>query len=176
MISNASVDAIASIIQLSVAPVFLLAGIAGILNVLAARLARVVDRARKLESDYPTADSDVQEAEIQELAILDRRMGLCHWSIGLCTFAALLVCIVVAVLFVAVLSDLHFAVPVSLLFIATMGSVTLGLLLFLAEVTIATRWVRVSEQFMFERQTGRKIRRASREGVVASKARHATKR
>lgn len=148
MISTASVDAIASIIQLSVAPVFLLAGVAGILNVLAARLARVVDRARKLEADYSVVDRHVEKAEIRELAILDRRMGLCHWSIGLCTFAALLVCVVVAVLFVAVLSDLHFAVPVSLLFIAAMASVTLGLLLFLAEVTIATRWVRVSEQFV----------------------------
>ena len=171
MISTASVAAIASIIQLSVAPVFLLAGVAGILNVLAAPLARVVDRARSLESDFPSADHDVQEAEIRELAILDRRMGLCHWAIGLCTFAALLVCVVVAVLFVAVLSDLHFAVTVSLLFIAAMASVTLGLLLFLAEVTIATRWVRVSEQFMFDRRMSRKTRPASREGVVASRAR-----
>lgn len=150
MISHTSVNAIASIIQLSVAPVFLLAGIAGILNVLAARLARIVDRARSLESDIPTAESDVQRAELNELAILDRRMTMAHWAIGLCTFAALLVCVVVMVLFVAVISDLEFAVPVSLLFIGAMVSVTSGLLLFLAEVTIATRWVRVSEQFVLK--------------------------
>jgi len=150
MISDTSVNTIASIIQLSVAPVFLLAGIAGILNVLAARLARIVDRARMLEVDVPTAEAEVQKAEIRELAILDRRMTMCHWAIGLCTFAALLVCIVVAVLFIAVLSELHFAVTVSLLFIAAMLSVTMGLLLFLGEVTIATRWVRVSEQFVLK--------------------------
>jgi hypothetical protein len=150
MISHTSINAIASIIQLSVAPVFLLAGIAGILNVLAARLARIVDRARNLESDFPTADSDVQRAELRELVILDRRMTMAHWAIGLCTFAALLVCVVVMVLFVAVISALQFAVPVSLLFIGAMVSVTLGLLLFLAEVTIATRWVRVSEQFVLK--------------------------
>ncbi|HWH17270.1 MAG TPA: DUF2721 domain-containing protein [Allosphingosinicella sp.] len=150
MITDTSVNAIADIIQLSVAPVFLLAGIAGILNVLAARLARIVDRARSLESDVPTAEAEVQRAEIRELAVLDRRMTMCHWSIGLCTFAALLVCVVVMVLFVAVLSELHFAVPVSLLFIGAMVSVTLGLLLFLGEVTIATRWVRVSEQFVLK--------------------------
>ncbi|HEY0625172.1 MAG TPA: DUF2721 domain-containing protein [Allosphingosinicella sp.] len=150
MISHTSISTVASIIQLSVAPVFLLAGIAGILNVLAARLARIVDRARSLEMDVPTADAEVQRAEIRELAILDRRMTMCHWAIGLCTFAALLVCVVVMVLFVAVLSALNFAVPVSLLFIGAMVSVTLGLLLFLGEVTIATRWVRVSEQFVLK--------------------------
>lgn len=150
MINSSSVNAVASIIQLSIAPVFLLAGIAGILNVLAARLARIVDRARNLESDVPTADAQVQEAELKELVILDRRMTMAHWAIGLCTFAALLVCLVVMLMFVAVISALQFAVPVSLLFIGAMASVTLGLLLFLAEVTIATRWVRVSEQFVLK--------------------------
>lgn len=147
---DTSVSNVANIIQLAIAPVFLLAGIAGILNVLAARLARIVDRARSLESDVPNAEEDVRAAELKELVILDRRMTLCHWAIGLCTTAALLVCLVVMVLFVADIVELAFALPVSLLFIATMISVTLGLLLFLAEVTIATRWVRVSEQFVLK--------------------------
>lgn len=148
--TETSINTIAAIIQLSVAPVFLLAGIAGILNVLAARLARVVDRARSLESHVPTADRAVKEAELEELAVLDRRMTMCHWAIGLCTAAALFVCLVVMVLFVADLIALEFALPVSLLFIAAMLSVTAGLLLFLAEVTLATRWVRVSEQFVLK--------------------------
>ena len=40
---------LAMIIQLSVAPVFLLAGIAGFLNVMSGRLGRIVDRARVVE-------------------------------------------------------------------------------------------------------------------------------
>lgn len=147
---ESSVDTVAEIIQLAIAPVFLLAGIAGILNVLASRLARVIDRARTLEKDVPTAQGDVREAELHELVILDRRMTMCHWAIGLCTAAALLVCLVVMVLFVADLVKLNFAVPVSLLFIGAMLSVTLGLLLFLGEVTIATRSVRVSERFVLK--------------------------
>ena len=148
--TETSVTNVANIIQLAIAPVFLLAGIAGILNVLAARLARIVDRARSLERDVPTAEAEVRTAELKELVILDRRMTLCHWAIGLCTTAALLVCVVIMVLFVADIVELDFAMPVSLLFIATMISVTLGLLLFLAEVTIATRWVRVSDQFVMK--------------------------
>ncbi|MDQ3140217.1 MAG: DUF2721 domain-containing protein, partial [Pseudomonadota bacterium] len=103
-----------------------------------------------LESHVPTADRAVKEAELEELAVLDRRMTMCHWAIGLCTAAALFVCLVVMVLFVADLIALEFALPVSLLFIAAMLSVTAGLLLFLAEVTLATRWVRVSEQFVLK--------------------------
>ena len=45
-----SIETIATVIQLAVAPVFLLAGIAGLLNVLSIRLGRVVDRVRVVET------------------------------------------------------------------------------------------------------------------------------
>lgn len=144
----ATVNTIAHGIQLAVAPVFLLAGIGGILNVVATRLARVVDRMRRLENDIPTADAELQAIEIAELAILDRRMRFCHWAVALCTAAALLICLVVIILFVADMVAMNVVASVSLLFIAAMLSLTLGLLLFLAEVTVATRSVRVSEKFV----------------------------
>jgi hypothetical protein len=142
---------IAHIIQLVIAPVFLLAGVGGILNVVASRLARVVDRVRSLELDVPNADEMMRAQEIRELQILDRRMKLCHFSIGLCTASALLICLVVIVLFVVSLQAMNFAVPVSLLFIAAMLCLTAGLMLFLAEVTIATRSVRVSEEYVMRK-------------------------
>lgn len=160
---DASTSTIAHIIQLAVAPVFLLAGIGSLLNVLAGRIARVVDRARRLEGHVPTADEDERLVELKELEILDRRMTLTHWAIGLCTAAALLICIVVIVLFVTDLVAMQFAIPVSLLFIGAMISLTLGLLLFLAEVTLATRSVRVSEKFV--------VRRRSRKGSRTRQAR-----
>lgn len=150
--TETSITTIAGIIQLSIAPVFLLAGIGGILNVVAQRLARVVDRARKLEADLDEIGGAIPPAYKAELKVLDRRMGMCHGAIGLCTTGALLVCIVIMVLFVADLVALEFAVPVSLLFIGAMLSVSLGLMLFLAEVTIATRSVRVSDQYVRHRR------------------------
>jgi uncharacterized membrane protein len=153
--TDANISFVANTIQLAVAPVFLLAGIGGFLNVLASRLARVVDRARALELDILTAGPELQELELAELAILDRRMGMAHWAIGLCTASALLVCLVVIVLFVSDLIGLRFAVPVALLFIAAMAVLTIGLMLFLAEVTVATRSVRVSEKFVVRRSNRR---------------------
>jgi hypothetical protein len=146
--TSANISAIAQIIQLAVTPVFLLAGIGGILNVVATRLARVVDRVRSLEGHIPQADEEERAEEIMELEILDRRMTYCHWAIGLSTTSALLICMVVMVLFVSDLVHMNFAVPVSLLFVAAMVSLTLGLVLFLAEVTVATRFVRVNEKFV----------------------------
>jgi hypothetical protein len=143
-----SISSIAHIIQLAVAPVFLLAGIGSLLNVFAARLARVVDRARQIERHLAEAQEEEDLIELKELEILDRRMAICHWAIGLCTTAALLICLVVMILFVADMVAIKFAVPISLLFIAAMISLTCGLLLFLAEVTIATRWVRVNEKYV----------------------------
>jgi hypothetical protein len=51
-------DAVAAIIELSVAPVFLLAGIGALLTVLSNRLGRITDRARVLERRIATARSD----------------------------------------------------------------------------------------------------------------------
>lgn len=152
---GADVSTIAHTIQLAVAPVFLLAGIGGILNVVAGRLARVVNRFRSLEVDVETATEEVRHREIRELAVLDRRIRLCQLSIVLCTTSALLISVVVIVLFVAALVAMNFAVAVSLLFIAAMTSLTLGLLLFLSEVTVSTHFVRVDEAYVRRRRGDR---------------------
>lgn len=158
VMNEASISTIAHIIQLAVAPVFLLAGIGSLLNVLTGRLARVIDRARLLEHHIPEAEEEDRIVELKELDILDRRMALCHWAIGFCTISALLVCLVVMILFVADLITIDFGIPISLLFIGAMATLTFGLLLFLIEVTIATRFVRVNEKY---RRRGRRRSRGA---------------
>jgi hypothetical protein len=142
------VPAIAQIIQLAIAPVFLLVGIGGLLNVMAGRLARVVDRVRALELDVLTADEARRRDEIGELAILARRMTVCHWAIALCTLSAMLVCVMVIVLFLASVGAMNFAVPVASLFIAVMSALTIGLALFLVEINISLRVVRVRKEYL----------------------------
>src|SRR4051812_9106344 len=91
---------IAHAIQLAIAPVFLLTGIAGLLGVMATRLARVIDRARTFEHDWASLTEQARRAARAELAILERRRRACSWSINCCTAAAFLVCLVIAALFV----------------------------------------------------------------------------
>ncbi len=135
---------IAHIIQLAVAPVFLLAGIGTLLNVVAARLGRAVDRARYLEEILTNAPEAARENYMPaQLAVLDRRIVFAQRSIYFSTVSALLVCIVVATLFVGALAELNLAALVAILFIAAMLALIGGLANFLSEVAIATRMLRV---------------------------------
>lgn len=136
------VATIAHLIQLAIAPVFLLAGIGAILNVLAQRLARVVDRSRTLERELDSYDEDERARAAAELCLLDRRMTVVNQAIRCCTASALFTCLVVAILFVADLTDFPFAQPIALLFIATMLLLILGLVLFLHEITLAMRSIK----------------------------------
>jgi hypothetical protein len=142
------ISVIARIIQLAVTPVFLLVGIGGLLNVMSGRLARIVDRVRALEDDVPTADEERRRDEIGELAVLARRIKLCHWAIAMCTVSAILVCLTVVLLFFASFATVNYALPVALLFIAVMLALTIGLGLFFVEISISTRVVRVREEYV----------------------------
>ena len=138
------VSDVAHIVQLAVAPVFLLAGIGAILNVVTSRLGRVVDRARSLEAALTDMPEPLAGKRMRsELASLDRRMMLAQRAIYLCTLAALLVCVVVAALFLSTLADINFGAPVAIMFVAAMLCLIGGLSLFLVEISVATRTLRV---------------------------------
>lgn len=145
------VATVAHIIQLAVAPVFLLTGIGSLLNVFAGRLSRVIDRARKLEAEIPAMSTRDRERALEELVILDQRMAVIHWAINGTVAGALFVCVVVALLFVADLVSLEFGRPVAVMFITAMVLLIAGLVLFMIEVSIATRSVRVREDYVRRR-------------------------
>jgi hypothetical protein len=146
------VSTVAQLIQLSIAPVFLLAGIGAILNVLAQRLARVVDRARHLEAEFASFDEAARSRAEAELCILDRRMTVVNHAISACTASALFVCLVVAILFVADLAEFAFATAIALLFILTMLLLIIGLVLFLYEIRLAMRSLRVRRDLISQRR------------------------
>jgi len=138
MFSGQTLPAIAYAIQLAIAPVFLLTGIAGLLGVMANRLARVIDRGRWLEQAWRDMDENARAVARAELAYLERRRKFASWSINFCTAAALLVCLVIAVLF----ADEFFAANLrwveGALFVLAMMAVIGGLASFLREVYLAT--------------------------------------
>jgi hypothetical protein len=72
------IDEIAHLIQLSVAPVFLLTGVGTLLNVLSGRLGRIIDRARVLEQRLDTPEPPHENAIMSELRILERRGKLIY--------------------------------------------------------------------------------------------------
>jgi hypothetical protein len=156
MLQATPVSTIAHLIQLAIAPVFLLAGIGAILNVLAQRLARVVDRARALEQEFETLEGGQRDRTAAELVLLDRRMSVVNQAISACTASALFVCLVVGILFVADLADIDWGRPIAVLFIIAMVLLTAGLILFLYEIRLAARSLRVRQDYLPHRRKGRR--------------------
>jgi hypothetical protein len=138
------VTTVAQAIQLSVAPVFLLTGIGAILSVMTNRLGRIIDRARLLEARFDTATmSELRELLRNDLYTLAKRARLIGRAINLCTTTALLVCTVIALLFLGVFFAIDPSIPVALLFISAMFSMVSGLIMFLNEIFIATSSLRI---------------------------------
>ncbi|MFL9709420.1 DUF2721 domain-containing protein [Methylobacillus sp. Pita1] len=129
-----NVASVANVIQLAVAPAFLLTGSGAMLGVMAGRLARVVDRFRELHESGGWS----HEQKSLEMNMLLKRSRWIHRAIILTSLAALLVCVVIATLFAAVEVGWNPSRIVSLLFICAMGSLVAGLLCFLREIALST--------------------------------------
>jgi hypothetical protein len=129
---------IAHAIQLAIAPVFLLTGIASLLGVMANRLARVIDRARSFEKTWAGMPPEARQYAQREVGCLEVRRRLCSWAINLCTTAALLICVVIVTLFVEAFLTASLKGVAGVLFIAAMLALIGGLTCFLREVYIAT--------------------------------------
>ena len=132
-----SIADISQAIQLSIAPVFLLVGIAGFINAFVARLSRVVDRSRVLEEILNDADAEARETALKELCVLDRRARLVYVGITLGITTALLVCILIVTVFVEAFLGVSHAILIGGLFIAAMLSLIGTLVAFLREVFLA---------------------------------------
>jgi len=130
-------------IQLALAPVFLLTGIAGLLNVMTGRLARIVDRVRQLSGDAASGGEPGRGVDPAR-RVLELRRHFSGIAITACTVAALLICIVIATLFVEVMLDAPLKWLVGGLFTAAMLALVVGLACFLREVHLAMRATRVT--------------------------------
>lgn len=130
-----NVTTVAHVIQLAVAPVFLLTGIGAILSVLTGRLGRIVDRFRALTEQQNHKQSQTKIS--RELSLLSIRATWVHWSITLCTISALCVSVVIGTLFVGSEVNLDPSRLVSPMFILAMLSLILGLICFLREIYLS---------------------------------------
>ena len=132
---------ITHVIQLAIAPVFLLTAIGTLIAVLNLRLGRNIDRRRLMEEELrgSTEDkqTDEQRARQRELRLLARRVRLIYFAMLSAGLGALLVCLVVAGSFVGALVAVDISREVAVLFILAMFAVIGCLGMFLREVYLA---------------------------------------
>lgn len=140
---NADVAEVARVIELAVAPVFLLAGISGLLVVLTNRLARIIDRSRVLRAAESESSADQDCDQIQrELKAAFVRGRVVNFAILMATLSALMVCLVIVTLFMGFFQSAEMSIVISGMFVVCISFLALSFCGFLAEVLISTAYLK----------------------------------
>lgn len=145
------VNTVSHLIQLSVAPVFLLAGVAGLLNVFTGRLARIIDKVEKIDAGIENKKT-VEAKKLAEEKSRERRLSLTirmqniNRSISLCTMTGLLIALVIVTMFLSSILQFEGSVIIATLFIFAMLSLILSLILFQKEIFFTTSFLKKKKQ------------------------------
>ncbi len=139
---------IAQTIQLALAPVFMLVAIGNIMNILSARLGRVVDRSRLLQDWYSSTSDAEHDAVVREIRLVAMRIRVISRAIMLLVGSGLTVGLVVALLFVEELAELNLQLAVAGAFMIAIGLLMIALLLFIKETRLATQALQIPETFL----------------------------
>jgi hypothetical protein len=137
-------DDVTHLIQLAIAPVFLLNAVASIIGVLINRLSRAVDRTRVLDERLNQADHQNAERNKQEREVLRHRMRLIYLALTCEVLCALFVGLLIAAGFVGAIAGVNFALGIAGLFVLAMGAFIGGLTVFLREIFLAVASTRES--------------------------------
>lgn len=136
---NIQIGDIGHIIQLAIAPVFLLSGVCTNLIVLTNRLARIIDRSRVLEDRL---DNGYNDHYLNELDILYRRSHLINVAIALSTACGLLICLIVALLFTGDILNVPLDKYIAGMFVVAMASLIGSFVYLMREIFIASSAMR----------------------------------
>ena len=131
------VPEIAGVIQLAVAPVFLLTAIGTVIAALNIRLGRAVDRRRQLDAGLAAmAAGEVQSAR-EELQIIARRIRFVYLAILSAVSSALFVCLLIVFAFLGAFVRADLSTTIGAMFVFAMLALIACLLLFLREIFLA---------------------------------------
>jgi hypothetical protein len=138
---NLQLGDVAHVIQLAIAPVFLLTAVGTLLNVLVNRLGRSVDRRRTLVAELPGLDAALATSAKGELQFVQRRVRLIYTAILLAVVAALLICLLIAMAFMDALLSADLSQVVAILFVLAMVALIGSLSLFLREIYLGVNTI-----------------------------------
>jgi hypothetical protein len=131
------VPEIAGVIQLAVAPVFMLTAVGAILAALGGRLGRAVDRRRALEEGLPRMSSAERPSAEAELATIARRIRFVYLAILFAVVSALFICLLIVGAFLGAFVRADLSYTIGAMFIFAMLALIACLLLFLREIFLA---------------------------------------
>ena len=138
---NSALGDIAHVIQLAIAPVFLLTAVGTLLAVLSGRLGRAVDRRRILAAAMPGIEAGAAPLARGELGFVEQRIRIIYAAIALAVSCALLICLLIAVAFVDALITVNLSRVIAVLFVMAMLALIGSLALFLREIYLAVNTI-----------------------------------
>jgi hypothetical protein len=139
---------VTAILQTALTPAFLLVAIGTFLNIFVIRLARIVDRSRDLQALHPKSSGVERERLVYELRIVGKRMNVVSGSILLGVLSTIAVCAMIGMLFLMGLAGIQMAKAIVAMFILALALMVASLLMFVREVSLANRTIRVHEEFL----------------------------
>lgn len=137
MAFDAHVPEVAGVIQLAVAPVFLLTAVGTVIAALNMRLGRAVDRRRVLEGRLPSMPAQEIQSAHDELATIARRIRYVYLAILCAVISALFICLLIAGAFLGAFVRTDLSYTIGAMFVFAMVALTACLLLFLREIFLA---------------------------------------
>lgn len=125
------------ILQVAIGPVILISGVGLLLLSMTNRYGRVIDRARALSDALRRSPDGPHHGYRSQLEILLRRARLVRLAILLATSSLLMAALMIMALFLAVLLGLEIGGVVALLFVASLGSLSASLIVFLSDINVS---------------------------------------
>lgn len=131
---TASTPRVQQVVQLSLAPAFLLSGIGAVMNVIMSRMIWIAQRIERIEDA-----SEVQrtERQVREIGWLLRRRRLMQGAIMFSTAAAVMISLVIGLLFISAYIEAQIGTMIAFLWVLTMALLVTGLAFFLLETRLA---------------------------------------
>jgi len=149
-----TINSVSQLIQLSVAPVFLLAGVAGLLNVFTGRLSRIIDKVGKLDKyenenlELLKNSNEIHSKIEQRRKFLTMRMKNTNLAILFCTSTGLLIALVIVTMFLSAIFEFQDSLLIAILFISAMVCLIISLFLFLREIFYTTSFIKNKQSYI----------------------------
>ncbi|WP_374408978.1 DUF2721 domain-containing protein [Pelagerythrobacter sp.] len=136
---TASTPHVQQIVQLSLAPAFLLSGIGAIMNVMMSRMIWVAERIERIERRIE--DGKAGDHELRELPWLVQRRRHAQKAMAFSTASAAVISVVIALLFISAYIEPQIGTITAIAWVLTMALLITGLGFFLLETRMAARGV-----------------------------------
>lgn len=131
---TASTPRVQQVVQLSLAPAFLLSGIGAIMNVI---MSRMIWIAKRIETIDDKLEEERSERQLREHGWLMRRRRLMQGAIMFSTASAVMISLVIGMLFISAYITAQIGTLIAALWVLTMVLLVTGLGFFLLETRLA---------------------------------------